>query len=43
MYTVKFRQGDRFVIERYPDVDWRNTRAIQLVTDGIAVTLSKTK
>ena len=43
MYAVKFRDGNRFVVESYPDVDWRNTRAIQLVTRGFAVTLSKTK
>lgn len=43
MYTVKFRDGNRFVVEHYDVADWRDTRAAQLLTDGFAVTLSKTK
>lgn len=43
MYTVKFRQGNRFVIEHYDFVEWRDHRALRLITRGIVVTLAKTK
>jgi hypothetical protein len=43
MYTVKFRQGNRFIVERYPVAEWRDHRAARLITRGVAVTLSKVK
>lgn len=43
MYTVKYREGNRFIIERYDVAEWRDNRAARLITRGIGVTLSKTK
>lgn len=43
MYTVKFREGNRFVIEHYDVVEWRDHRALRLIMRGVVVTLSKVR
>lgn len=43
MYTVKFRQGNHFIIEHYDVAAWRDHRALRLIMCGFIVTLSKTK
>jgi hypothetical protein len=43
MYTVKYREGKRFIIEHYDFAAWRDHRAARLIMRGIAVTLSKIK
>jgi hypothetical protein len=43
MYTVKYREGNRFIVEHYPVAEWRDHRASRLITRGVVVTLSKVK
>ena len=43
MFTVKYKLGNQFCIEKYDYAAWRDRRAARLITQGFTVTLAKQK